>query len=175
MTDLQNGRKPSTGGDEPHEAPEEDDGDLTEMLNELRVLLPGAQLLNAFLITMPFSAGFSQIVQAEKWIFLATFICSLSSLILFAAPAVQHRMMRPLRDRTHFKNMATRQMLVGAFALSLALVLGASLVVSEVFGQLLGIVIAAAVALLIAILWWWVPRQAQRRQEAAGTGKRDAG
>lgn len=51
-----------------------DDGDLTEILNELRILLPGAQLLTAFLITLPFNSGFRQIVTAEKWVFMATFI-----------------------------------------------------------------------------------------------------
>ena len=150
---------------------EENDGDLTEMLNELRVLLPGAQLLTAFLITLPFSAGFNKIVQAEKWIFLATFLCSLASLILFAAPAVQHRLMRPLLNRTGFKNLATTQIIVGAFALSLALVLSANLVVSEVFGHLLGISVAAGVALMIGALWWLLPRRLKHRSAAAERGE----
>ncbi|WP_449406233.1 DUF6328 family protein [Massilia phosphatilytica] len=91
---------------------------MTEMLNELRILLPGAQLLNGFLIALPFTSGFRQIVQLEKWIFMATFLCSLSSLILFTAPAVQHRLLRPLEDRMHFKDVASKQMLAGAFFLS---------------------------------------------------------
>jgi len=134
-----------------------DDGDMTEMLNELRVLLPGSQLLTAFLITLPFNSGFRQIVAAEKWVFIATFICSLSSLILFTAPAVQHRMLRPLLDRAQFKNLATNQMLVGAVALSLALILSANLVISEVFGYLLGGAVTAAFTLLILTLWWLYP------------------
>jgi hypothetical protein len=76
-----------------------DETDMTEMLNELRILLPGAQLLNGFLITLPFNSGFREIVEVEKWIFMATFFCSLSSLILFTAPAVQHRILRPLDNR----------------------------------------------------------------------------
>ncbi|MGC5083434.1 DUF6328 family protein, partial [Escherichia coli] len=83
---------------------------LSDLLNELRILLPAAQLLTAFLITLPFNSGFSQIVESEKWIFLATFCCSLTSLVLFAAPAVQHRLLRPLRDRSRFKTLASRQM-----------------------------------------------------------------
>lgn len=136
---------------------ENDDGDLTEMLNEVRVLFPGSQLLTAFLISVPFMSGFSQIIQSEKWLFMATFICSLASLILFAAPAVQHRMLRPLRNRADFKDMATRQILIGVVMLALALVLAASLVVSEVFGHALGISVATGVACLIVVVWYWLP------------------
>jgi len=134
-----------------------DETDMTEMLNELRILLPGAQLLNGFLIALPFSAGFRQIVQLEKWLFMATFICSLSSLVLFTAPAVQHRVLRPLDDRLHFKNVASRQMLAGAFFLSLSLVLCASLVIAEVVGHSVGFVVAAIFASSILVLWWLYP------------------
>lgn len=134
-----------------------DDGDMTEMLNELRILLPGSQLLTAFLITLPFNTGFRQIVAVEKWVFMATFICSLASLILFTAPAVQHRVLRPLLDRSRFKDVATKQMLAGAVALSLALILSANLVISEVFGHVLGGVVAGAFTALILALWWLYP------------------
>lgn len=134
-----------------------DETDMTEMLNELRILLPGAQLLNGFLITLPFNSGFQQIVQYEKWIFMATFLCSLSSLILFTAPAVQHRVLRPLDDRQKFKNGASRQMIIGAVFLSLALVLCANLVTAEVIGHPLGGVVAMLMSSLILALWWISP------------------
>ena len=140
-----------------------DETDLTEMLNELRVLLPGAQLLNGFLIALPFNAGFREIVQLEKWIFMATFLCSLSSLILFTAPAVQHRILRPLADRMHFKNVASKQMLAGAFFLSLSLVLGTSLVIAGVVGHSEGIGVAVIFASLILGLWWVYPWMWEKR------------
>ncbi|MFN3302121.1 MAG: DUF6328 family protein [Roseateles sp.] len=93
-------------------ATEDEDGDLSDMLGELRVLLPTAQLLSAFLIAVPFAPGFRTIVLAEKHVFLATFMLSVSSLVLFTAPAVQHRLIRPLRQRASFKARASRQMLV---------------------------------------------------------------
>lgn len=142
----------------PSECPSEhDETDMTEMLNELRILLPGAQLLNGFLITLPFNSGFQQIVQVEKWIFMATFVCSLSSLILFTTPAVQHRVLRPLDDREEFKNGASKQMLVGAAFLSLALVLCANLVTAEVVGHPVGGAVAALISSMILALWWISP------------------
>ena len=108
--------KPEGFGNEPDEL--SDDGDLTDMLGELRVLLPTAQLLSAFLITVPFTPGFSAIANAEKWVFLATFVLAVVGLVLLSAPAVQHRLIRPLLDRPRFKSLASRQILVGAVALA---------------------------------------------------------
>jgi hypothetical protein len=95
-----------------------EDGDLTDMLSELRVLLPSAQLLSAFLITVPFSSGFAAIVAAEKGVFIATFVLAVASLVMLSAPAVQHRLIRPLIDRPHFKRLATRQIVLGSIALT---------------------------------------------------------
>lgn len=145
-----------------------EDGDLSELLNEVRILLPGAQLMSAFLITLPFLPKFGQVVQSEKWVFIATFVCSLSSLILFAAPAVQHRLMRPLLQRTAFKEVATRQILAGTLMLALSLVLSAEFVIAVVFGHTLGLTIASAIAILIILLWWYFPRKLKNRFSANG-------
>lgn len=147
-----------------------DASDMTEMLNELRILLLAAQLLNGFLITLPFNSGFQTIVTIEKWMYMATFLCSLSSLVLLTAPAVQHRVLRPLVDRAGFKNQASRLMIAGAICLSLALILCATLVTAEVVGHSLGGAIGGAAALGIAALWWiypWWLRRAHRRNQAA--------
>ncbi len=137
---------------------DEDNGDLTDMLGELRVLLPSAQLLSAFLITVPFAPGFASVVAVEKHVFLATFVFSVAALVLFSAPAVQHRLMRPLSSRTQFKHFATRQIVAGAGALSLALVLATQLVLSSVLGHTLANVVAGFVGALILALWWVLPQ-----------------
>jgi len=142
------------------------DGDLTDMLGELRVLLPTAQLLSAFLIAVPFAPGFRSIVQAEKNVFLATFMLSVASLVLFTAPAVQHRLMRPLRQRANFKVRASRQMLFGAALLAAALVLATQFVLSEVLGHTVGNIAAGIVGLLIGAMWLLVPLSWNRRQSA---------
>lgn len=97
------------------------------MLTELRVLLPGSQLLTAFLIMLPFHSGFKQIIQTDKWIFMATFIFSITSLILFTAPAIQHRLMRPLRNRLKFKQFATRQIDRGRYSVIICISPGSRL------------------------------------------------
>lgn len=134
------------------------DGDLTEMLNELRILLPGSQMLTSFLIVLPFSGGFRHIVHAEKVVFFATFLFSLISLVLFSAPAIQHRLMRPLKNRARLKQIATREIVAGSIVLSFALILGTNLVISEVFGAMVGMVTAIVIAAIVGIVWWVLPR-----------------
>lgn len=151
--------QPSTAPSESaHAEPEQDDGDLTDMLGELRVLLPTAQLLSAFLTTVPFTSGFAAIVATEKRVFLVTFVLSLASLVLLSAPAVQHRLVRPLKDRSSYKRLATRQIIVGSSCLGMALVLVTQLVLSEVLGHLVGNIAAASIAVLILLVWWVLPR-----------------
>jgi hypothetical protein len=142
---------------EPH-----DDGDFSDMLSEQRILLPGAQMLTAFLIILPFNGGFRQIVHMEKLVFLATFICSLTSLLLLSAPAIQHRLIRPLVDRAAFKHIASKFIVAGAVALAFAFILATNLVISEVFGTLAGCTASGLIALLILVLWWLLPMYLQR-------------
>ena len=135
-----------------------EDGDLTDMLGELRVVLPTAQLLTAFLITVPFMPGFSSIAAIERHVFLATFILSVTGLVMLSAPAVQHRVMRPLLDRVDFKRRASKQILLGCAAISLALILVAQFVLSVAMGsEVIGTVAAGGVAVLLVLFWWVLP------------------
>ncbi len=131
--------------------------DFSDLLQELRVFLLGAQVLTAFLIVLPFNTGFARIQQSEKWVYLATFACSLGSLIIFSAPAAQHRLEWPLRDRAHFKRFATRMSIIGLVPLSLSLVLATQLVVTQTLGSSQALLAAGGVAVLIGALWWLFP------------------
>ena len=143
-------------GQDDHASPH--DGDLTDLLSELRVLLPGTQTLTAFLVILPFNSGFQDINDMEKGIYVVTFLCSILSLILFAAPAAQHRLERPLRNRAAFKNTATKYVIAGLVPLSIALVLVSQLVMSQVVvREWVAWAAAAGVAVVILALWWTVP------------------
>ena len=141
----------------PTGAPHEDPHNLDEMLQEERILLQGAQVLTAFLVILPFQPGFAKLNLSERWIYLATFVCALSSLVLFAAPAAQHRLERPLRHRVRFKVSATQTIIAGLVPLSLALILVAKLVVDEAIGNHEGTIVATVVAVVLIALWWVLP------------------
>ena len=151
----------------PQESPQEkDDGDLSDLLQELRVLLPGSQTLTAFLIILPFNAGFGNIRDEERVVYIVTFLCSVLSLVLFAAPAAHHRLQRPLRDREGFKTLATRLVVAGLVPLSIAITLATQLVLSEVVAtRWVSWAAAGVLALAIAVLWWVMPVRRQHRLE----------
>ena len=130
---------------------------LNDMLQELRILLQGAQVLTAFLIVLPFNQGFDKIHHFEKLVYTATFLCSIASVIFFSAPAAHHRLARPLVDRVLFKTFATRVIVVGLVFLSFALILVTQLVVSQVIGSIVSIFVTVFVSLLILIIWWLLP------------------
>lgn len=136
----------------------DDPNSLAELLQELRILLQGAQVLAGFLVILPFSARFAEISVFEKWVYLAAFLGTLSSLVLFSAPALHHRLQRPLVNRIQFKNFASRMMVLGAIPLSLGLTLAAQVAVSEVAGELIATVIAFVVGVFITFVWWVSPR-----------------
>lgn len=134
------------------------DTDLSDLLEELRVLLPGTTTLTAFLIILPFNAGFDAIRDDEKLVYVVTFLCSMTALILFTAPAAHHRLQRPLRDRVAFKDMASKFMIAGLIPLSFALVLAAQLVVSTAVGdRVISWSVTGALAMLVLTLWWLFP------------------
>lgn len=135
-----------------------DDADLSEMLQELRVLLPGTQTLAAFLTILPFTEGFDRLQGSGRIVYVATFILALIALILFTAPAAHHRLQRPLKNRAEFKAKSTKIMIAGLVPLSLALVLSADMVVSIALNnELVGFFAAVIVSLLLLTMWWIIP------------------
>ncbi len=136
-----------------------DEQSLNEMLQELRVLQQGSQILAGFLVLLPFSEGFGKIAPFEKWVYIVAFIAAIVSLICFSAPAAQHRVERPLRHRVKFKRLSTRIIIGGMIALSIALISTTQLVLNEVVGGQWSHIGTAIIAVLIGVIWWWMPLQ----------------
>ena len=136
---------------------------MSDLLQELRVLLQGVQVLTGFLIVLPFSEGFSRVSESEKKVYLVLFLCVLVSLVLFSAPAAQHRLLSPLRDRVIFKRGSTRLVVAGMVPFSAALVLATHFVLDEVASDRVRDIASLFAALVIAILWWIAPLVRRRR------------
>jgi hypothetical protein len=141
-----------------------DEKSLNEMLQELRVLQQGSQILAGFLVLLPFSEGFTKIASVEKWVYIVAFIASIISLICFSAPAAQHRLARPLKHRVKFKRRSTRIIVAGTVALSIALISTTHLVLNEVVGSQWSHIGTAVIGLLIGVIWWLIPLLAQGRR-----------
>jgi len=147
----------------PEQSPALPEEDLTDLLNEIRLLLPGTLLLVAFLIALPFNSGYTRVSQFDNAVYVAMFLCAILSLLLFAAPAAQHRLMSPLRDRAAFKRSVNRQVIIGLIPLSAAITLASYLVISDVIGALAAAIVAGIVGMAIAMLWWVLPMKKRQR------------
>jgi predicted membrane channel-forming protein YqfA (hemolysin III family) len=133
------------------------DRELIEFLNELRVVLPGVQVLFAFLLTVPFTNQFSRITNEQRQVFFATFLCTTVATALLIAPSAYHRLRWREYDKERMLQTSNRLSIAGMIFLSFALV-GATFLVSDVlFHATAAAVVTAAVAGLFAWFWWGLP------------------
>jgi hypothetical protein len=130
---------------------------LDDLLQEIRVLLSGAQVLTAFLMTLPFSSGFGRLNSVERIVYVATFITALLSLVLFATPAAYHRLVWPVPDRRRFKRTGTQLVIAGLLPLSASLILATHLVLTEVLRNKYSTVVTVFIAGVIGVFWWVWP------------------
>src|ERR1700741_4591488 len=99
---------------------ERTDRQLTELLQELRVALPGVQILFAFLLTVPFAQGFERVTDFQKNLYFATLMCTAISTACLIAPPATHRLRFHKRDRRYVIEVAHMLTVTGLVFLALA-------------------------------------------------------
>jgi predicted membrane channel-forming protein YqfA (hemolysin III family) len=133
------------------------DRELIEFLNELRVVLPGVQVLFAFLLTVPFTNQFSRITNGQRQVFFAVFLCTTVATALLIAPSAYHRLRWREFDKEQMLRTSNRLSIAGMAFLSLALVGAVFLVTDLLFHAAAAAVVTAAVGLFFAWFWWGLP------------------
>jgi hypothetical protein len=148
--------------DDRNETPTERlDRNWNELLQEIRVIQTGVQLLTGFLLTLPFQQRFTTLTTGERAVYLATAASSIVATILLQAPVVVHRFLFRQHRKSETVRLAHRLALVGMFMLGWA-VIGVSCVIPAVlFNLAVGGVVALAVLLLIVGLWGVLPGRAR--------------
>jgi drug/metabolite transporter (DMT)-like permease len=130
---------------------------MAELLQELRVALPGVQILFAFLLTVPFAQGFERVTSFQKNLFFATLLATAISTACFIAPTATHRLRFHKRDRKYVIESANTQIIIGLVFLSLAILGAVTLITDYLFDGTLRWIWPALVAIVIAILWFVRP------------------
>jgi MFS family permease len=136
-----------------------------ELLEEVRVVLPGVQVLFAFLLTSPFADRFSELDTVGVRAYAVALLATAASTIIFVAPTAYHRI-APRKDRRTRLHTAVRLVVIGLATLALAISVSVFVVARFVFGTLTGVVLGGLVAVGAAALWWALPRA--RRRVAQG-------
>ena len=149
------GQHPETGRDESES--ERVDRNLQEMLGELRVALPGVQVLFAFLLVVPFNQRFAQVTDFQKTIYFITLMCTTASTVCLIAPTAHHRLEFRRQDKELIVSTGNRIVIVGLTFLAIAMT-GAVLFVTDVlYGSTTTAVAAVAAALAFGLLWYAIP------------------
>jgi uncharacterized membrane protein YuzA (DUF378 family) len=148
------------------------DRNLIELLNELRVALPGVQVLFAFLLVLPFNQGFTSVTQFQRDVYLVTLMATALSAVLLIAPSMQHRLQFREDNKAQILRDANRMTVVGLTILAVAMTGAVMLCTDYVFGSSTMAFCVAAVVLGFATLWYAVPivrlAEKRRRDEAGG-------
>src|SRR3954462_6148761 len=97
------------------------DRNLNELLQELRVALPGVQVLFAFLLTVPFQQGFSKADGFQKDVYLVTLLLTAVATALLIAPSAYHRLEFRQNDKKHIVTVANRFAIAGFAVLAAAM------------------------------------------------------
>src|SRR5829696_5817230 len=109
--------RPSGGGDRPSGREESEaerlDRNLSELLQELRVALPGVQVLFAFLLAVPFQQNFSQITGFQKGAYFGTLLLTAASAVLLISPSAYHRMTFRMQQKDDLVFIANKLAIVG--------------------------------------------------------------
>ncbi len=119
----------------PETEKERTDRQLIELLTELRVALPGAQVLLGFLLTVPFATRFGRVDHAERIALLVCLLSTVGGTILLMAPSVYHRLRWNQGGKSDVILVAHRLFLVGTGLLGVGVGAGVFLVSSVVFGS----------------------------------------
>ncbi len=133
------------------------DRELIELLNELRVALPGVQVLFAFLLTIPFARGWPQTTSTQRDVYFVALLAAVVSTVLLMAPSAYHRILFRHHDKERLLFHANRLAIAGMAALAIALGASLYLVSDFVFDAETAAIATGLGGGLVLLLWYAIP------------------
>ena len=140
------------------------DRNLTELMGELRVALPGVQVLFGFLLVIPFDSRFKGAAGAERGLYFATLVLTLLASMFLIAPTMIHRLAFRRGQKEVIVSVANRLAITGLSILAVALTCAIAFVTDFVFGAIPAIITGVLAASMFALLWYVVPLRRLRRE-----------
>jgi cobalamin synthase len=144
------------------------DRQMAELLQELRVALPGVQILFAFLLTVPFSTGFQKATSFQRTLFFITLLATAASTVCLIAPTATHRLRFHGGDRRYIIESANRLLIAGLVFLAVAIICALSLITDYLFGLDSHWYWPALVGIALIALWFVRPLLRRLRGVSSG-------
>jgi hypothetical protein len=133
------------------------DRELIELLNELRVALPGVQVLFAFLLTVPFTQRFTSLHAGDRRVYFVAVMASALACSFLIAPSAHHRMRFRDSAKESVVKMANFLAIVGFVCLVLGIASTLYLISNALFRIGAATTVAMGFAVFTVILWFGVP------------------
>jgi CHASE2 domain-containing sensor protein len=133
------------------------DRELIELLNELRVTLPGVQVLFAFLLIAPFSQQFERINDLQKYAYLVALTFTALGSAFLIAPTPYHRIRFRDQDKEAMIQVANRLAIAGTLSVAIAMSCALFFVTDVLFSSPVPALLTALVAGVIVTLWYALP------------------
>jgi hypothetical protein len=139
------------------------DRELIELLNEIRVALPGVQVLFAFLLVLPFQQGFSSVTDITRLVFFAGLASSGVAIAFLIAPTTYHRinLRRGVDEKERMFFTSSRLALIGTGFLAAGIACSMFVITDVLFGDIAAFAVAAITIAVIVGLWYVLPFRAR--------------
>ena len=131
--------------------------ELIELLNELRVALPGVQVLFAFLLAVPFANGFPKLSDLDRDVFFVAFIATALSTVLLIAPSSYHRLRWRQHDKERMLLISNVLTIAGLLLLAVAITATVFVITDFLFHHYWAAAFSALVGATFLILWYGLP------------------
>ena len=143
---------------EQDESPKERaDRELIELLNELRVLLPGVTVIFAFLLAVPFAKGWPRTTDFQRDVFVVAFLATAVAVVFLTAPSSYHRLRFRHGDKEHMVRVGSRCSLAGIAAFAVSLLSVVLLVTDYVMSLGPAVAATATLGTVLLVIWYGLP------------------
>ena len=133
------------------------DRNLSELLQELRIALPGVQVLFAFLLAVPFAQGFMDVTRFQQSTYFATLILTAVTTVLLISPSAIHRATFRMQKKDRLIVLSNRLSMIGLATLGLAMTGAVTFVTDYLYGAIPTIITSVVTLLFFVLLWGILP------------------
>jgi uncharacterized protein DUF6328 len=138
--------------------------ELIELLNELRVALPGVQVLFAFLLVVPFSQRFGETTDFQRDVYFFSLLCSAAAAAMLIAPSSYHRIHFRQRSKEQLLLTSNRLSIAGLAFLAVAMTGVVLLITDVLFGGIVTVLVTTGTAIFFGIFWYGLPLKRRSEQ-----------
>ena len=131
--------------------------ELIELLNELRVALPGVQVLFAFLLAVPFSNGYTRMTQFQKDLFFITLIATAFSTACFIVPTAYHRLNFRQEEKENILLRSNKFAIAGLIYLAISMIGAIVLITDVIYSKTAALVVGGVALVVFGTLWLGLP------------------